>query len=172
MGSQRVYNFSALGISEEYQMQRGGLKREKPEQQKEEFQFIAIPGADTLYTVLQDGQLRGGVLNEFSSGCSTEFAPASLNKMPACTCPKATCKEGTEASWQRLFSRHFRGQGWPRSVGLSAVGYFWWSFPSCFRTRSDIICQTMTILLSSGNPAMEHSLTFKKVESPKMGSSR
>ena len=118
------------------------------------------------------GKLRSGVLNEFSSGCSTEFAPASLNKMPACTCPKATCKEGTEASWQRLFSRHFRGQGWPRSVGLSAVGYFWWSFRSCFRTRSDIKGQTMTILLLSGNPAMEHSLTFKKVESPKMGSSR
>jgi len=52
-----MYNFSALSISEEYQMRRGGLKREKPEKQKEEFQFIAIPGADTLYTVLQDGNL-------------------------------------------------------------------------------------------------------------------
>jgi hypothetical protein len=38
-------------------MRRGGLKRDKPEKQKEEFQFIAIPGADTLYTVLQDGNL-------------------------------------------------------------------------------------------------------------------
>ena len=38
-------------------MRRGGLKREKPEKQqkKEEFQFIAIPGVDTLYTVLQEG---------------------------------------------------------------------------------------------------------------------
>eukprot|EP00438_Fugacium_kawagutii_P025391 Skav207379 [mRNA] locus=scaffold2496:96352:102569:+ [translate_table: standard] len=44
----------AVKVAKEYQMRRGGLKREKPAKKEEDFQFIAIPGVNTVYTVLKD----------------------------------------------------------------------------------------------------------------------
>ena len=114
---------------QEYQMRRGGLKKEKPPaQKKEEFVYIAIPGADTVYTVLQEFN-RQVFCGFFNSG-----KPVSWNVhlrfrilfwfffamwfLPI-------WKEGTAASWH-----------WGVSSFSSGDGLLWMPWFQC-KTASD-----------------------------------
>lgn len=126
--------------ADEYQMRRGGLKRDKPEKQKEEFQFIAIPGADTLYTVLQEGTegaatvQPGDEVTVHATGLVTQTKTKFWSTKDAGQQPFTyTCGGGVIKGWDMgargMTKGEIRGLRIPASEGYGGRGFPSWGIP-------------------------------------------
>eukprot|EP00435_Cladocopium_sp_Y103_P025918 s1141_g6.t1 len=145
-------------MGDEYQMRRGGLKREKPpeKQEKEEFQFIAIPGADTLYTGAATVQ-PGDEVTVHATGLVTQTKTKFWSTKDAGQQPFTyTCGGGVIKGWDMgargMTKGEIRGLRIPASEGYGGRGFPSWGIPP----NADLLFEIEVLEIKrNGQPVME-----------------